>query len=189
MVRRGRSRPAHPAHAHPALGPGAGCRRSSPLRRQRQPRRRFLREPDEAGLAVASTPGTGIRSSRPARRPTRSSTCTSGRRQRLPVTSMDAPRVGLPGADVSRCRPCLHRLAHDVGALERYQTLRVALSEGQVGWMPFLLERLDEHMGGAARLRRGRAPATHRRAATSPDGSTAASSTTRSDSPCVTGSA
>jgi predicted TIM-barrel fold metal-dependent hydrolase len=30
------------------------------------------------------------------------------------------------------------------GILARYPRLRIALSEGQVGWMPFLLERLDE---------------------------------------------
>ena len=29
------------------------------------------------------------------------------------------------------------------GVLERYPRLRIALSEGQVGWLPFLLERLD----------------------------------------------
>jgi predicted TIM-barrel fold metal-dependent hydrolase len=30
------------------------------------------------------------------------------------------------------------------GVLARFRSLRIALSEGQVGWMPFLLERLDE---------------------------------------------
>lgn len=30
------------------------------------------------------------------------------------------------------------------GVLARLSSLRIALSEGQVGWMPFLLERLDE---------------------------------------------
>jgi hypothetical protein len=30
------------------------------------------------------------------------------------------------------------------GILARFPNLRIALSEGQVGWMPFLLERLDE---------------------------------------------
>jgi len=29
------------------------------------------------------------------------------------------------------------------GALERHGDLKIALSEGQVGWMPFILERLD----------------------------------------------
>jgi predicted TIM-barrel fold metal-dependent hydrolase len=29
------------------------------------------------------------------------------------------------------------------GTLARFSTLRIALSEGQVGWMPFILERLD----------------------------------------------
>lgn len=30
------------------------------------------------------------------------------------------------------------------GVLERYPTLRIALSEGQIGWMPYLLERMDQ---------------------------------------------
>jgi hypothetical protein len=29
------------------------------------------------------------------------------------------------------------------GVLERFSRLRVALSEGQIGWMPFIVERLD----------------------------------------------
>jgi hypothetical protein len=29
------------------------------------------------------------------------------------------------------------------GLLERFSTIRLALSEGQVGWLPFVLERLD----------------------------------------------
>src|SRR5690606_14224094 len=30
------------------------------------------------------------------------------------------------------------------GVLERYGALRIALSEGQIGWVPYLLERLDQ---------------------------------------------
>jgi predicted TIM-barrel fold metal-dependent hydrolase len=30
------------------------------------------------------------------------------------------------------------------GVLERFGSVRIALSEGQVGWMPFVLERLDK---------------------------------------------
>ena len=60
----------------------------------------------------------------------------------FPVTSMDAPRsVSLALTYQGAAHAFTDWLT--CGVLERYQTLRVALSEGQVGWMPFLLERLD----------------------------------------------
>ncbi|ONH55492.1 amidohydrolase [Frankia sp. CcI49] len=60
----------------------------------------------------------------------------------FPVTSTDAPRaVSL----TLTYQGAAHAFADWLtsGVLERFPTLRVALSEGQVGWMPFLLERLD----------------------------------------------
>ena len=60
----------------------------------------------------------------------------------FPLTSLDAPRavslaLGAQGAT--------HALADWLtsGILDRFPRLKVALSEGQVGWIPFLLERLD----------------------------------------------
>lgn len=44
------------------------------------------------------------------------------------------------------------------GLLERFQTLKISLAEGQVGWIPFVLERLEslwerrEWYGGAGAL-------------------------------------
>ncbi|SNQ47298.1 Amidohydrolase family protein [Frankia canadensis] len=60
----------------------------------------------------------------------------------FPVTSLDAPRaVSL----ALTYQGSAHALADwlTCGVLERFQTLKVALSEGQVGWMPFLIEKLD----------------------------------------------
>ena len=60
----------------------------------------------------------------------------------FPVTSRDAPRaVSL----ALTYQGAAHAFADwlTCGVLERFSTLRVALSEGQIGWMPFLLERLD----------------------------------------------
>jgi predicted TIM-barrel fold metal-dependent hydrolase len=60
----------------------------------------------------------------------------------FPVTSFDAPRtVSL----ALTYQGSSHALADWLtsGVLERFGTLRMALSEGQVGWMPFLLERMD----------------------------------------------
>ena len=60
----------------------------------------------------------------------------------FPITSVDAPRaVSL----ALTYQGAAHALSDWLtsGVLVRFNTLRVALSEGQVGWMPFLLEKLD----------------------------------------------
>ena len=61
----------------------------------------------------------------------------------FPVTSPDAPRaVSL----ALTYQGAAHALSDwlTCGALDRFPTLSVALSEGQVGWIPYLLERLDQ---------------------------------------------
>jgi predicted TIM-barrel fold metal-dependent hydrolase len=61
----------------------------------------------------------------------------------FPVTSSDAPRaVSL----ALTYQGAAHALSDwlTCGALDRFPTLSVALSEGQVGWIPYLLERLDQ---------------------------------------------
>jgi predicted TIM-barrel fold metal-dependent hydrolase len=60
----------------------------------------------------------------------------------FPMTSPDAPRaVSL----ALTYQGASHAFADwlTCGVLDRFPDLRVALSEGQIGWMPFLLERLD----------------------------------------------
>jgi predicted TIM-barrel fold metal-dependent hydrolase len=60
----------------------------------------------------------------------------------FPVTSRDAPRaVSLSLTYQGAAHAFTDWLT--CGILERFGSLRVALSEGQVGWMPFILERLD----------------------------------------------
>ena len=76
------------------------------------------------------------------------------------------------------------------GTLERFPNLRIAYSEGQVGWMPYVLERADKLWA-----ERGRRTASARRCRTRPaqlhpgPRSTAASSTTRSACRTATSSA
>jgi predicted TIM-barrel fold metal-dependent hydrolase len=60
----------------------------------------------------------------------------------FPVTSLDAPRaVSL----ALTYQGAAHALSDWLtsGVLERFSGLKVALSEGQVGWIPFIVERLD----------------------------------------------
>ncbi|HVV30848.1 MAG TPA: amidohydrolase family protein [Mycobacteriales bacterium] len=61
----------------------------------------------------------------------------------FPFTSIDAPRAAILALTYQGSS---HAFADWMtsGVLQRYPTLRVALSEGQVGWMPYLLERLDQ---------------------------------------------
>ena len=60
----------------------------------------------------------------------------------FPLTSLDAPRaVSL----ALTYQGSSHALADwlTCGVLEKYKNLKVALSEGQIGWIPFLVEKLD----------------------------------------------
>ncbi|HZA88266.1 MAG TPA: amidohydrolase family protein [Acidimicrobiales bacterium] len=60
----------------------------------------------------------------------------------FPMTSLDAPRaVSL----ALTYQGAAHGFADWLcsGVLDRFEELRIAWSEGQVGWMPFILERLD----------------------------------------------
>lgn len=60
----------------------------------------------------------------------------------FPITSVDAPRaVSLALTYQGAAHAMSDWLTS--GVLVRFNTLRMALSEGQVGWMPFLLEKLD----------------------------------------------
>jgi predicted TIM-barrel fold metal-dependent hydrolase len=60
----------------------------------------------------------------------------------FPLTSVDAPRaVSLALTYQGSAHALCDWLTS--GVLERFRFLKVALSEGQVGWMPFLLEKLD----------------------------------------------
>jgi predicted TIM-barrel fold metal-dependent hydrolase len=60
----------------------------------------------------------------------------------FPLTSVDAPRaVSLALTYQGSAHALCDWLTS--GVLQRFASLRMALSEGQVGWMPFLLEKLD----------------------------------------------
>ena len=100
----------------------------------------------------------------------------------FPMTSLDAPRaVSL----ALTYQGAAHALSDWLtsGVLDRFPRLKVALSEGQVGWIPFIVERLDSVWHDRpvyGNLEDRLTEATER--ATSPGGSTAACSTMSSGS-------
>ena len=60
----------------------------------------------------------------------------------FPTTSPDAPRIVSMGLTFEGASRALVDWLTS-GVLPRFPRMRIALSEGQVGWMPFVLERLD----------------------------------------------
>jgi predicted TIM-barrel fold metal-dependent hydrolase len=65
-----------------------------------------------------------------------------GSSSRQPQTSPGAPMISMVALTSENS---VHALVDWLlcGALARYPTLKIAMSESQVGWMPFILERLD----------------------------------------------
>jgi hypothetical protein len=66
-----------------------------------------------------------------------------GSSSKMPITSLDAPWEVSMSLNAENS---IHALVDWLmsGILHRYPTLRIALSEGQVGWMPFFLARMDD---------------------------------------------
>jgi hypothetical protein len=67
----------------------------------------------------------------------------------LPKTSDDAPTMVWTALLGQYSQNCLVDWLSS-GLLERYKKLRIALSEGQIGWIPYYLERLDSIWNRAA---------------------------------------
>ena len=135
-----------PLTIDPAVGRRARRRRGAPQRRPRAASRsRFSREPAPARPAVGARQGPLLGSvlRRPARRPARSCACTSARRRRC------RPRRPTRRSSSSSTLTFSNAMGSMLdyifsGTLERFPTLTIAYSEGQVGWMPYVLERADK---------------------------------------------
>ena len=177
VVRRLR-RPPDPAVHHPAVGrrrwppprsaatPPAACARSASARSRR------------TSGCRASTPATGTRSSRRATRPAPSCACTSARRRRCrPPRPTRRPRSRRRSASATRWRRCRDFLFS--GVLVRFPDLKLAYSEGQIGWMP-VHPRAGRRRVGASTGRGAAWPTSSpsRRRPTTTARSTAASSAT-----------
>jgi predicted TIM-barrel fold metal-dependent hydrolase len=66
-----------------------------------------------------------------------------GSSSRMPATSPDAPFIVSSTLTFSNAMGSMLDFIFS-GTLERFPTLRIAYSEGQVGWMPYVLERADK---------------------------------------------
>jgi predicted TIM-barrel fold metal-dependent hydrolase len=66
-----------------------------------------------------------------------------GSSSRMPATSPDAPFIVSSTLTFQNAMGSMLDFIFS-GTLERFSTLRIAYSEGQVGWMPYVLERADK---------------------------------------------
>jgi predicted TIM-barrel fold metal-dependent hydrolase len=66
-----------------------------------------------------------------------------GSSSRMPTTTSDAPFIIGSALDWQNAMGSMLDYVFS-GTLERFPTLKIAYSEGQVGWMPYILERADK---------------------------------------------
>jgi predicted TIM-barrel fold metal-dependent hydrolase len=66
-----------------------------------------------------------------------------GSSSRMPTTASDAPFIVSSALDWQNAMGSMLDYVFS-GTLERFPTLKLAYSEGQVGWMPYILERADK---------------------------------------------
>ena len=144
VVRR-RAGPVHPAHHHPAVGSGRPRRRSSAARRRAPRAFCFSENPEPLGLPTIHDPNRYWDPVMAAAQDTQMVVCMHvGSSSTMPVISSDAP-----GAR----QPHLRRGARAAGTMlawlfsdyfERMPGLKIALSEGNIGWMPYFIERAEQ---------------------------------------------
>ena len=144
MVRRQRRAP-DPARHRAAVGSRSlAGDRGAAQRRARQKAITFTRACPPTSVCPRSTTrtATGTRSSRRATRPAPCICMHIGSGSVMQRTSADAP------AGVTTALTSLNAYMSMTdwllsGTLLRFPNLKIAFSESQIGWMPFLLERLD----------------------------------------------
>ena len=87
--------------------------------------------------------GTGIRCSRPATRRGWCWGCTSGRGRRWPTSARMRPGPSSTALTFTSAQVSLTEWLVS-GNLVRFPKLKIVYSESQIGWMPFVLDRLDK---------------------------------------------
>ena len=160
VVRRHRRSP-HPAVHHAAVGRRARGRRGAAHGRPGRHRHLLHRDPRRSSACRRSTPASGTRSSRRATRPAWWSTCTSARRRRCRRRQPTRRRSVGSTMTFTNCMMSMVDFLMS-GVLVRYPNLKLAYAEGQLGWIPYILERADkvwQRQPGLGRRRRRRARA------------------------------
>jgi predicted TIM-barrel fold metal-dependent hydrolase len=66
-----------------------------------------------------------------------------GSSSKMPATSADAPAAVAASLSFNNAMASLSDFLFS-GVLVRYPTLKLAYSEGQIGWLPYVLERVDD---------------------------------------------
>ena len=131
-----------PAVPDPAVGRRARGRRGASATRRAARARSASARSRRTSACRASTPATGIRCSRCARRRAPTLCMHIGSSSKMPAASPDAP----PSTDIMLSfNNSMASLADFLfsGVLVRFPELKLAYSEGQIGWIPYALERAD----------------------------------------------
>ncbi|MEZ5182773.1 MAG: amidohydrolase family protein [Acidimicrobiales bacterium] len=141
VVRRLERRP-DPPHHRAAVGRRAGRRRGAPQRRARRARRVLLGDPPHLGL-----PSIHSGSWDPFLAACEDTETTInmhiGSSSRMPATSPDAPVAVAASLSFNNSMASLADWLFS-GKLVQFPKLTLAYSEGQIGWLPYLLERVDD---------------------------------------------
>ena len=132
-----------PLHHHPAVGPAAGRRGDPPQRRARRARHAFCEIPPYLGLPSIHTPVTGTRSSQACAETGIVVNMHIGSSSKMPSTSADAPAAVGSTLTFGNAMASMTDFLFS-GVLERFPTLKLAYTEGQIGWIPYILERADK---------------------------------------------
>ena len=132
----------HPALPHAALGRRPRGRARSSATRHGVCARSASASSRPASTCRASTPVTGTRCSPCATTPASRCACTSVRRRPTPRRHPTRPRAS---AARSRSTTRWRRspTGCSAGKLIEFPKLKLAYSEGQIGWIPYALERAD----------------------------------------------
>ena len=144
MVRH-RSRPSDPPHHPPLVGPDdGGARRSSVARPKGRGGLAFSENPEPLGLPTIHDPGRYWDPVMAAAQDTETIVCMHvGSSSTMPSICSDAPALAnLTFGAVRAAGTMLSWIFSDY--FERMPNLKIALSEGNIGWMPYFLERAEQ---------------------------------------------
>ena len=139
-----RTRPVHTSDADPTVGPDLAAQRAGAVRGEGRPGIAFSENPAPLGLpTILDRDGYWDPVMRRGREWRSWCPCTSVPRQRSP-RSCPTPRRGQQALG-RRARTSGVMLAWIFsGMFDRFPNLKIAMSEGGIGWIPYFLERAEQ---------------------------------------------